>query len=42
MDKITTVGLDLAKLLIAVHAVDARGQVGMRKVLGVAGRRRRI
>src|SRR4029434_5162256 len=28
-----TVGLDLAKLLIAVHAVDAHGQVVMRKVL---------
>jgi len=33
MDKITTVGLDLAKQLIAMHAVDARGQVVMRKVL---------
>jgi transposase len=33
MDKITTVGLDLAKLSIAVHVVDARGQVVMRKVL---------
>jgi len=33
MDKITTVGLDLAKQLIAMHAVDARGQVVLRKVL---------
>jgi transposase len=33
MDKITTVGLDLAKLLIAVHAANERGQVVMRKVL---------
>src|SRR5437667_2707892 len=33
MEKITTVGLDLAKQLIAIHAVDARGQVVMRKVL---------
>ena len=33
MEKITTVGLDLAKQLIAMHAVDARGQVVMRKVL---------
>jgi transposase len=33
MDKVTTVGLDLAKQLIAMHAVDARGQVVMRKVL---------
>ena len=33
MDKITTVGLDLAKQVIAVHAVDARGMLVMRKVL---------
>jgi len=33
MEKITTVGLDLAKQLIAMHAVDARDQVVMRKVL---------
>ena len=41
MEKITTVGLDLAKQLIAIHAVDARGQVVMRKVLrreALAGR----
>ena len=33
MDKITTVGLDLAKQVIAVHAVGADGQRVMRKVL---------
>ena len=33
MDKITTVGLDLAKQSVAVHAVDGRAQVVMRKVL---------
>jgi transposase len=33
MDKITTVGLDLAKQLIAMHAVDARGMLVLRKVL---------
>lgn len=33
MEKITTVGLDLAKQVIAVHAVDARGLVVVRKVL---------
>src|ERR1700693_2255439 len=33
MDKITTVGLDLAKQLIALHAVDARGMLVLRKVL---------
>ena len=33
MDKITTVGLDLAKRVISVHAVDARGLTVMRKVL---------
>jgi transposase len=33
MDKITTVGLDLAKQVMAVHAVDARGLAVLRKVL---------
>src|SRR2546423_4038622 len=33
MVKISTVGLDFAKQLIAMHAVDARGQVVLRKVL---------
>ena len=33
MEKITTVGLDLAKQVISVHAVDARGMLVMRKVL---------
>ncbi len=33
MDKITTVGLDLAKQMMAVHGVDATGQMVMRKVL---------
>ncbi len=33
MDKITTVSLDLAKQVMAVHAVDARGLTVMRKVL---------
>jgi transposase len=33
MEKITTVGLDLAKQVMAVHAVDARGQAVLRKVL---------
>jgi transposase len=33
MDKITTVGLDLAKQVISVHVVDARGMLVMRKVL---------
>ena len=33
MDKITTVGLDLAKQVMAVHGVDAMGRMVMRKVL---------
>jgi transposase len=33
MNKITTVGLDLAKQVIAVHAVEARGQAVLRKAL---------
>lgn len=33
MDKITTVGLDLAKQVIAVHAMDGRGNRVLRKVL---------
>src|ERR1700694_3533891 len=33
MEKITTVGLDLAKQVMAVHAVDAEGRMVMRKVL---------
>jgi transposase len=33
MEKITTVGLDLAKQVISVHAVDARGMLVLRKVL---------
>ena len=33
MEKITTVGLDLAKQVMAVHGVDAAGRMVMRKVL---------
>ena len=33
MDKNTTVGLDLAKQVMAVHGVDAAGRMVMRKVL---------
>jgi transposase len=33
MDKITTVGLDLAKQVMAVHAVGAEGRMVLRKVL---------
>jgi hypothetical protein len=33
MGKITTVGLDLAKQVMAVHAIDAEGRVVLRKVL---------
>ncbi len=33
MEKITTVGLDLAKQVMAVHGVDAAGGMMMRKVL---------
>jgi transposase len=33
MEKITTVGVDLAKQVISVHAVDARGMLVLRKVL---------
>ena len=33
MDKITTVGLDLAKQVMAVHGVDAAGPLVARKVL---------
>jgi transposase len=33
MDKITAVGLDLAKQIIQVHAVDAAGRVVLRKVV---------
>ena len=33
MDKITTVGLDLAKQVMAVHGVDTTGRMVMRKVL---------
>jgi transposase len=33
MEKITTVGLDLAKQVMAVHAVDREGRMAMRKVL---------
>jgi transposase len=33
MEKITTVGLDLAKQVMAVHAVNGRGMLVMRKVL---------
>ena len=33
MDKITTVGLDLAKQVMAVHGVDATGRMVARKVL---------
>jgi transposase len=33
MDKITTVGIDLAKRVFALHAVDANGRVVLRKTL---------
>lgn len=33
MEKITTVGLDLAKRALVAHGVDARGQVTLKKVL---------
>src|SRR5438046_34995 len=33
MDKITAVGLDLAKQIIQVHAIDAAGRVVVRKVV---------
>lgn len=33
MDKVTTVGLDLAKQVMSVHAVDTHGRLVMRKVL---------
>jgi transposase len=33
MEKITTVGLDLAKQVMVVHAVDKEGRMVMRKVL---------
>src|SRR5665213_4487059 len=33
MDKITTVGVDLAKQVMAMHGVDADGHMVMRKVL---------
>lgn len=33
MDKITTVGLDLAKQIIQIHAVDAAGRVVLRKAV---------
>ncbi|TMH69400.1 MAG: IS110 family transposase, partial [Betaproteobacteria bacterium] len=33
MDKITAVGLDLAKQIIQVHAIDATGRVVLRKVV---------
>jgi hypothetical protein len=33
MDKITTVGLDLAKQVMAVHAVDSDGRMVTRKVV---------
>ena len=33
MDKITTVGVDLAKQVMAVHATDAAGRMVLRKML---------
>jgi transposase len=33
MDKITTVGIDLAKRVFALHAVDAAGRVVFRKTV---------
>ena len=33
MDKITTVGIDLAKNVFSVHAVDERGRVVLRKTV---------
>jgi len=33
MDKITSVGLDLAKQIIQLHAVDGAGQVVLRKAV---------
>ena len=33
MDKVTTVGLDLAKSVFSLHGVDASGQVVLRKTV---------
>ena len=33
MDKVTTVGIDLAKRVFALHGVDAAGRVVLRKTL---------
>ena len=33
MDKVTTVGIDLAKRVFALHGVDAAGRVGLRKTV---------
>jgi hypothetical protein len=37
MDKITAIGLDLAKQIIQVHAIDVRGQVVLRKAVRRSG-----
>src|SRR5712671_7817785 len=33
MDKVTTVGIDLAKRVFALHGVDGAGRVGLRKIV---------
>jgi len=33
MDKVTTVGIDLAKRVFALHGVDGAGRVGLRKTV---------
>ena len=37
MDKITTMGIDLAKRVFALHGVDASGRVVLRKSSGARG-----
>ena len=38
MSEITTVGIDLAKNVLSVHGVDARGKAVLRKTLSRASR----
>jgi transposase len=33
MDNVTTIGLDIAKIVFQLHGVDAQGQVVLRKAL---------
>ena len=37
MEKITTVGIDLAKSVFSLHAVDGAGRVVLRRTSGVDG-----